>query len=234
MLMRSVPGVLAGLLAAGLALTATLGAAPAAEASAERPGASGGLVQCANLIYGDNKTSVCFSSDFLRDVHLHTSITTTGEFTPARLDSAELFMYPFAVMTGEGAFTLTAAQRDNLRDYLTGGGFLVASAGCSSEPWTQSFRREIARVFPDVKLTRLDMSHPIFHTIHEIKELRTKRRTRNFLEGLEIDGKIVLIFSSDGLNDTAYAGGGCCCCGGDEIRNAREVNANLLGYALTH
>ncbi|MCA9307730.1 MAG: hypothetical protein KDA16_14465 [Phycisphaerales bacterium] len=27
--------------------------------------------------------------------------------------------------------------------------------------------------------------------------------------------------------------GGCCCCGGNEIRNARYINANILAYALT-
>jgi hypothetical protein len=54
------------------------------------------------------------------------------------------------------------------------------------------------------------------------------------LKGLEIDGKIVAVFSSDGLNDTANAGGKCCCCGGAEIQNARQMNVNLLAYALTH
>ena len=51
---------------------------------------------------------------------------------------------------------------------------------------------------------------------------------------LEIDGKIVLIFSKDGLNDTGKVGGNCCCCGGNEIKNARQINVNLLAYTLTH
>ena len=32
----------------------------------------------------------------------------------------ELFRYPFAIMTGEGGFTLTEAERENLRRYLAG------------------------------------------------------------------------------------------------------------------
>ena len=47
-------------------------------------------------------------------------------------------------------------------------------------------------------------------------------------------GKIVLIYSQEGLNDTANAGGGCCCCGGNEIRNSQEINVNVFTYALTH
>ena len=77
-------------------------------------------------------------------------------------------------------------------------------------------------------------SHPVFHTIYEIDELRCKGNRTAHLEGLEIDGKIVLIFSPDGLNDTGKVGGSCCCCGGSEVLNARQMNVNLLAYTLTH
>ena len=36
------------------------------------------------------------------------------------------------IMTGEGEFALTDIERENLRQYIQGGGFLLASAGCSS------------------------------------------------------------------------------------------------------
>ena len=154
---------------------------------------------------------------------------------PIKLESIEMYEHPFAVMTGEGSFRLSELQRTNLRNYLVGGGFLVASAGCSSPEWSSSFRREIQKTFPDIKLTRLDLSHPIFHTVYDITRLDlTKSRGQSGLEGLSIDGKIVLVFSADGLNDTHHAGGNCCCCGGNEIRNARQINVNLLAYALTH
>jgi hypothetical protein len=193
-----------------------------------------GRVQCANLVYAKNKSSVCYSPEFLKEIGKKTNITTNETFTSVRLDSAELYMHPFAVMTGEGSFRLTEDDRENLREYMTGGGFLVASAGCSSRDWSDSFKREIAKVFPDVELKKLELDHPIFHTVYDIDRLKLKRGSRQHLEGIEIDGKIVCVFSSDGLNDTGKAGGNCCCCGGDEIKNAREVNVNLLVYALTH
>jgi len=196
-----------------------------------------GLVECANLVYSNNKSSVCFSPKFLQQLEDETNVVTSRKFATVQAESAELFGFPFAVMSGEGAFTLTQAQRDNLRDYLGNGGFLVASAGCSSTPWSTSFRQEIAQIFPDQKLVKLELSHPIFHEVYEINRLDTTHNRSGgeaHLEGLEIDGRIVLVFSSDGLNDTANAGGKCCCCGGDEIRNARQINVNLLAYALTH
>ncbi len=193
-----------------------------------------GVVQCANLIYGRNKTSVCFSDEFLAQIQRDTNIRTNRRFCAVKLDGQELFQYPFAVMTGEGSFSLTETQRRNLRSYVTRGGFLVASAGCSSSSWDASFRAEMRKIFPFRKLQKLPLTHPIFHTVYDVRQLQTKSPTNAYLEALEIDGKIVLVYSHEGLNDTANAGPGCCCCGGNEILNARQVNVNLLAYALTH
>jgi hypothetical protein len=193
-----------------------------------------GVVRCANLVYANNKTSVCFSSEFLVELSKKANVATEGKMATVNLESAELYDYPFAIMTGEGSFLLSETQRSNLRNYLSAGGFVVASAGCSSKKWATSFRSEIRKVFPDVKLVKLEPSHPVFHTVYDIEKLQCKRNHEAKLEGLEIDGKIVLIFSEDGLNDTGNVGGNCCCCGGNEILNARQVNVNLLSYTLTH
>ncbi len=194
-----------------------------------------GVIQCSNLIYGKNKSSVCYSPGFLKQIQRDSNIKTSAKFTPVKVESAEMYQYPFAVMTGEGAFSLVEQQRTSLRNYLLNGGFVVASAGCSSSSWAKSFRKEIDKIFPDTQLREIDFSHPIFHSVYDIDKLdRTKSSGQAKLEGLEVDGKIVLIFSSDGLNDTSDAGGNCCCCGGNEIRNARQINVNLLAYTLTH
>ena len=204
--------------------------APAPLSHESRPG----VVQCANLIYGRDKSSVCFSDEFLAQVQKDTHVRTNRRFCSVKLEDRELMGYPFAVMTGEGAFKLTDSQRANLRTYLTRGGFLIASAGCSSSPWNASFLAEIRQTFPDNPLKALPLTHPVFHTVYDIAKLKTKSPTKVIIEALEIDGKIVLIYSREGLNDTANAGPGCCCCGGNEIYNARQINANVLAYALTH
>lgn len=222
---------------AAVALCLLTGAAflPADEASDAESAAREGLVQCANLIYGSGKTSVCFSPQFLSELADRTGVETHDQFVPVAMESPDLFQHPFVVMTGEGGFTLTDEQRANLRDYLTQGGFMVASAGCSNGRWASSFKTEIEQLFPDAPFKELDLSHPLFHTVYDIEQLDCKKSNgQATLYGLEIDGKIALVFSSDGLNDTGKAGGNCCCCGGNEIRNARQINVNLLAYALTH
>ena len=195
-------------------------------------------IYCANLIYGpsNGKTSVCFSDAFLKEAGERTHMNTHPGFDQVRLDSAELFDHPFAVMSGEGAFTLTDEQIANLQDYLYTGGFLVASAGCSSNPWSRSFKKLIADAFPDLALKPLGPDHPIYHSVYDITQSNYKSGGPKLphLDALEIDGRIVLIFSPDGLNDTADAGPNCCCCGGNEVKSARKLNVNILAYALTH
>jgi hypothetical protein len=191
---------------------------------------SGDAIECANLIYGGTKSSVCFSEEFLSSVAAESSINTARKFKPVKLGEQELFRFPFAVMTGEGVFALTSDERRNLKAYLEKGGFLLASAGCSSRDWSESFRREIEAVFPERKLEEISAGHPIFRTIYDVQRLDTKAEDAK-LYGLSIGGKTVLIYSPDGLNDTQTMHG-CCCCGGNEITNARKVNANILAYAL--
>jgi len=191
------------------------------------------IVKSANLIYAGSKSSVCFSDKFLATVEKETNITADRKFTPVKLSSTELFDYPFAIMTGEGPFTLLEQERKNLKSYLTRGGFLLASAGCSSADWDRSFRREFKQIFPDRKLKKIPMDHALFKTIYDIKTIRLKSGGTTQLEGLEIDGRIVLIYSAEGLNDTPNVKG-CCCCGGNEIKNCHEINANVFAYCLTH
>lgn len=197
------------------------------------------VVYCANLIYGHGKkvkTSVCFSEKFMTEAKRVANIKTSGKFRAVRSESPTLFEYPFAVLTGEGPWAFTDEQRTNVREYLSHGGFIVASAGCSSKVWANTFRGEIKKIFPDVTMKKLEAGHPAFHTVFDITSSKYKRGENKLPElwGLDLDGRTVLVFSPDGLNDTDNAGGGCCCCGGNEVKAAKQINVNLLAYALTH
>lgn len=211
-------------------LAAVLAACPPA-ALAEKDGA----VSCGNLIYAGTKTSRCFSDEFLSTVQQKTSIATERRFKAVKLGSDELFKFPFVIMTGEGEFTLTPAERDNLKRYLEGGGFLLASPGCSSEPWAKSFEREIRQIFGKDALAPIKSDHAIFRTVFTVKELKLSHPgpVTPVLRGVTRRDKLVVVYSSDGLNDSHNAKG-CCCCGGNEITNGREINANILAYALLH
>lgn len=193
-----------------------------------------GVIQCANLIYGGTHTSRCFSAEFLSAVQQNTAIRTERRFKSIKLAGNDLFRYPFAVITGEADFHFTQQERENLKKYITNGGFLLASAGCSSAKFDRAFKREMKRIFGNDCFKDLPMNHPVFSTVNDIQRLELKKvSSAPKLVGLEINGKIAVIYSHHGLNDTAHADG-CCCCGGNEILNAIEVNTNILVYAVLH
>ncbi len=221
-------GLLIALLGLALAATPLLHARAAAEEE-------DAVVNVAMLRYSPkNKTSVCFSSRFLRDVKYETGINVENDFTDIKLGSEELYSYPFAIMSGDGTFNCTAEEIENLRQYITRGGFLLASAGCSDRAWAAAMKRTLERAFPNAELKELEIDHDVFQTIWDITEFQSKKRSRTIrIYGIEIDGRLAVVYSPEGLNDTQNAGGGCCCCGGNEIRNARYVNANILAYSLT-
>lgn len=191
------------------------------------------VVQVANLVYAGVKSSQCFSDHFLIKAEKDTAISTSRRFHAVKLGSNEVFGYPLVIMTGEGDFELPQSEREHLRQYVERGGFLLASAGCSSQEWDRAFRREMATIFPDRPLKPIGMEHAVFHTVAEINELKAKHGKPRPLEGISFDGRLGILYSQDGLNDTAHTQG-CCCCGGNEITNAVEVNVNILAYALTY
>ena len=228
-LKRIVPALLTG-------LAAFAPARIAAPQHSDATGNAGVRVECALLTYADGKTAQCFSDRFLTRISSETRIQAAPQFRKIRLDSPDLCRYPFAVLTGEGRFTFTPKERVQLRYYLTHGGFLLASPGCSNAQWSASFRHEIAALFPGQPLAPLRLTHPLFRMVYLIDSLGTKHglpgKTAT-LEALQTHDRIRLLLASDGLNDSEHATN-CCCCGGDEIDRAEFINVNALAYALVH
>jgi hypothetical protein len=183
------------------------------------------------LIYGGTKSSECFSDHFLRRAEQESAISTSRRLHSVKLSSGEIYHFPMLIMTGEGEFTLLPEERDHLRRFIERGGFLLASAGCSSSEWNRSFRREMAIVFADRELETLPQDHLVFHTVYDIDQLEAKKGTPKPLEGIHFGTRLGVLYSQDGLNDTSNTQG-CCCCGGNEITNAEQVNVNILIYSL--
>lgn len=87
-----------------------------------------------------------------------------AEVTP--LDPA-LRDYPYLYMTGHGNVTFTAAERAALREYLLAGGFLHADDNYGLD---ESFRVEMAEIFPDAELTEIPADHAVFHTFYDFAD----------------------------------------------------------------
>lgn len=90
----------------------------------------------------------------------------TREATVSLLDPS-LRDYPYLYMTGHGNVRFGAAERTALREYLLAGGFLHADDNYGLD---ESFRREIATVFPDRELVEIPPDHDIFHVFYDFPE----------------------------------------------------------------
>lgn len=87
----------------------------------------------------------------------------TREANVTPLDPA-LSDHPYLYMTGHGNVRFSAAERAALRSYLVGGGFLHADDNYGLD---ESFRREMAEIFPDAELTEIPADHPVFHIFYD-------------------------------------------------------------------
>lgn len=190
-------------------------------------------IRCNNLEYAGGKTSVCFADKFLTVAAEETGLNVLRRFNTVKLGTPAIFESPFTVLSGEGDFRFSADERKNLKQYLKCGGFLLASPGCSDKEWDKAFRAELKALFPEAPLKTIPMSHPIFSLFYDVPALHLKSKGTTLVEGIEIDGRLALIYSAEGLNDVGNAKG-CCCCGGDQIKESQKVNVNILLHALTN
>ncbi len=87
-----------------------------------------------------------------------------------------LFDYHLVFMHGRTAFRLTDAERQRLKQYIERGGTLLSDSICASRAFTESFRREMAAIFPQRKLERIPTEDPLFSTTYGGFDLRLVSR----------------------------------------------------------
>jgi hypothetical protein len=74
--------------------------------------------------------------------------------------SKEIYNYPYVYMTGHGNVVFTDQDIDNLRKYLTSGGFLHIDDNYGLEKFV---RPQMKRVFPELEFVELPFEHEIYH-----------------------------------------------------------------------
>jgi hypothetical protein len=100
-------------------------------------------------------------------------LAAIGQRTTLRVERSEgritlmddrLWDYPFVHVTGHGNIRFTEQEVIRLREYLTRGGFLHVSDNYGLD---SSFRREMARVFPERPLADVPLAHPVYHLVYD-------------------------------------------------------------------
>ena len=150
-----------------------------------------------------------------------------------RITDPEFLKYPIAYISGHGNIYFSPQEVKILRRYLISGGFLYADDDFGMDP---SFRREMKKVFPELKFVELPFSHPIYHIYYQFDHGLPKVHEhyggppKGF--GLIYQGRLVCFYSwntdiSDGCEDAEIHGDP------PEIREqALRMAVNIFLYAV--
>ena len=160
-----------------------------------------------------------------------------------------LYEYPILFVHGRRDFRWNAAEREALGEYIANGGFLFGDAICASSQFAAAFRREMEAIFPGKKLERVPLNHPLFSeefggfplnrvtlndpkTRQEGDRLEARRKSiPPLLEGLQIDGRLVVVFSPYDIS-CALESKASLECKGYIKTDAAKIGTNIILFAL--
>ena len=110
------------------------------------------------------------------DVHMMkivNDLTTVGPHVDGSnifsLDDPELMNHPIAYMSEPGYWTMSNEEAAGLRTYLLKGGFIIFDDFRGRDWW--NLEEQMRQVLPDHRFMQLDVTHPIFNSFFEIKDL---------------------------------------------------------------
>ncbi|MEQ9187415.1 MAG: DUF4159 domain-containing protein [Cryomorphaceae bacterium] len=146
-----------------------------------------------------------------------------------------LFNYPFVHLTGHGNVIFTDKEVQNLRKYLTSGGFLHIDDNYGLDPF---IRPQMKKVFPSLDFVELPASHPIFHQRFDfpkgLPKIHAHDDSRPQAFGLMYEGQLVCLYTyecdlGDGWEDPRIHN--------DTRENhleALQMGANIIQYVFTN
>jgi hypothetical protein len=102
-----------------------------------------------------------------------------------RVDSDELYDWPWIYAVGVGDWTFRPAEAARLRNYFDRGGFLMVDDFHNEGEWAV-FMAGIERVLPAGRLVELEDNDPILHTVYSLSE-RFRVPGLNVVHGSQIE-----------------------------------------------
>jgi len=133
--------------------------------------------------------------NLLAAIGARTTLRVADRERVVRLTDEDLWGVPYLHLTGHGNLHFTDAELAVLRRWLLNGGFLHASDNYGLD---ESFRREMARLFPDRPLEEVPLGHPVYHLVYDFPRGLPKihehdgKPAQGF--GIFIDGRLAVFY----------------------------------------
>ena len=180
--------------------------------------------------------------EVLRFLHLTTSAKIYSERRVVSLTDRLLFLSPFLILLGKSEFTpFSKEEVKNLRLFLENGGtlFIDDVSGQKGVGFDRTIRQELLRILPEGEWVKIPQNHAIFRSFYLLRTIGGRRIVNNYLEGINLDGRTVVIYSQndlfgawlrDRIGNYFYT----CLPGGEQQRaEAIKLTANIILYGLT-
>ncbi|RED97485.1 DUF4159 domain-containing protein [Marinoscillum furvescens] len=178
-----------------------------------------------------NKTAL---PNLIRFCNRHLGTQIAREEDIVEVGSPDIFLYPYLYMTGHGNVVFSAQQAENLRNYLTAGGFLHIDDNYGMD---QYVRLEMKKVFPNLEFVELPFEHPIYHQKFDFDQGLPKIHEHDGKPaqglGLIYKGRLVCYYSyesdlGNGWEDQVIYNDP------EHVRQqALKMGANIISYAFT-
>ena len=135
--------------------------------------------------------------------------TSINPETPyVEVGSSDIYNYPFIHMTGHGNVVFSNDEAENLRDYLSGGGFLHIDDNYGMDTY---IRLEIEKIFPNNKWVELPSNHGLFNQKYKfngIPKIHEHDNKPAQAFGVFVESRLVLLYTyetdlGDGWEDQA-------------------------------
>ena len=171
--------------------------------------------------------------NLLAAVRARTDLRAAERERVVTLSSPALWEVPYLYMTGHGNVRFSDADLVTLRRYLQQGGFLHADDNYGMD---ESFRRELARLFPDRPLVEVPLDHPIYNLVYQFPMGVPKihehdgKPAQGF--GIFLDGRLAVFYTyqsdlGDGWEDPDVHKDD------PDVREAAlRMGVNLVAYAV--
>ena len=189
--------------------------------------------------YRSWQSDVKFSEILAANTTIDVEVRENAQYVD--IDDEGLFAYPFLYMTGHTGIRLSPEQVRKLRDYFERGGFLhVEDCDARLNGYRGGLRPHIyemmRQVYPEKNFERLEMSHPIYHTLYGHDEyLGGDKRIpdiTDYDEAIMDDDRVIVYFCPSDLN-CAWEGRPCEPGGAEQRTWAFKQGMNVVAYALT-
>lgn len=231
----------------GLSRRAFLRGVAALAAAAAAPRRAGALSDASRLAIGHVQHGGAWNPrpSALRrlgwELARRTSIETSNDAVPVRLDRPGLHRHPMLYLAGSGAMPpLSEPERAGLRRHLQYGGFLLVDSADGSDGggFDASIRRELARVLPAAPLQPVARDHVLYKSFYLLDRQGGRLLVKPWLEAQALEGRLAVVYSQNDLGgawartelgDWEYP----CTPGGEPQREAAlRAGVNVAMYAL--